>query len=113
MLTRVLMQFRANRLVASFARGTVRENSDTADKLRKIGAPAVGPLVRALSDPDRVTQMEAVRALGHLGSVDALRPLTAVTKNGDPELAGEAHRAIQRVLAKSDRRHADSEESIQ
>ena len=113
MLARVLMQLRANRLIASFSRGTVRENSDTADQLRKIGDPAVGPLIRALSDPDRVTHIEAVRTLGHLGSVEALRPLTAVTKDDDPEFANEALKAIRRILARNDRRHPDSPESIQ
>ena len=113
MLNRVLMQMRANRLIATLARGTVRENSDTVDKLRRIGEPAVAPLIRALHDPDFVTQREAIRALGHLGSVDALRPLTALAKEADPDLATEVHRAIARILTKSERRRPESRESVQ
>ncbi len=46
-----------------------------AEALRRIGEPAVAPLMEALSDADVYVRMCAARALGQLGDEPTIRPL--------------------------------------
>jgi HEAT repeat protein len=112
-LDRILNQIKASRLIATLSRGSIRENSDTVDKLRRLGEFAVEPLIRALNDPDRVTRLEAVRTLGHVATPDELRPLVDLSKSEyDPELAGAAKKSIARILARGDRRTHPSRDEM-
>jgi HEAT repeat protein len=70
--------FRAKQLIGELAKGSIRENADTVDKLRAIGRPAVGPLIKGLKHKTYRVKLECIRALGHIGdpkAIPALEPL--------------------------------------
>lgn len=65
----------------------VRGNA--SDALAQIGAPSVGPLVRSLESTNSLVRLFAARALGNIGSKDAVQPLLA--RLNDPEFRVRKH----------------------
>ena len=100
MLSRLIQHIKANRLVNSLERGSIRENTDSVYELIRIGEAAISPLLRAIHSDDRTTQIEAIRALGHLGVDDVLPHLSGMTHSDDPAVVEVALRAIRRILDK-------------
>lgn len=48
----------------------------------KLGPPAVEPLILALKDKDWITRAKAARTLGAIGDLRAIKPLTALRRDG-------------------------------
>ena len=56
---------------------------DATDALVSLGEPAVGHLVKALTDKDELVRKQAVLALGRIKSVEAIDPLIEMLKDQD------------------------------
>ena len=67
------------------------------DSLRKIGEPAVEPLIKALKNKDTLIRSGAVRALGELRDKRAVEPLTEALKYGDMFVRSAAVGALEKL----------------
>jgi HEAT repeat protein len=70
--------------------------NDSARALAHIGAPAVDPLILALSDPDRpeFARINAATALGEIGDMRAVEPLIAALRDEAPAIRLAAAQAL-------------------
>jgi len=67
------------------------------ESLRKIGEPAVEPLIKALKNKDTLIRSGAVRALGEIRDKRAIEPLTEALKYGDMFVRSAAVGALEKI----------------
>lgn len=70
-----------------------------ADALRRIGQPAVRPLISYLSDPDRAMRLQAAQILSGIGpeAAEAVPALRQCLQDPDPEVRKWAARALGQI----------------
>ena len=79
----------------SLLRGGAHHEADEAARgLRRIGRPAVQPLIAALRDPDAVRRMFAAGILGEIGDQQAVAPLIEALKDSVPDVRRGAAMAL-------------------
>jgi len=66
-------------------------------ELVEIGPKAVGPLCRALKDPNKNLRTNAALALGRIGEARALKPLLATLTDSDADVRSAAAEALGRL----------------
>lgn len=87
----------------------IMELSDRSEDVRwaaayalvKVGAPAVGPLIRALDNKDSVVRLRAAWALGRIKDPRAVDHLTATLHDGDWAVRMRAAQALGHLRARS------------
>jgi len=94
-------KYKAKRLISQLAIGSIRENSDTVDKLRAIGPPAVKPLIKAISSKNYRVKLESIRALGHIGDPRALPAIEKMLKHKNEIVREYAQQALKNLKAKN------------
>jgi HEAT repeat protein len=104
----MLDRVRAWFLIANLAEGSIRENSDTVDKLRAIGAPAVGPLVRGLGKRKYSVKLECIRALGYIADPRAVPHLEKLLAHPNDVVREFARTALDRIQNKNSAPHQAS-----
>lgn len=67
------------------------------EALKKIGKPAVEPLIRALQDEDRVIREGAAWSLGEIGDERAVTPLIQALKDKHKDVRREAALALRHI----------------
>jgi len=71
----------------------------TTGALINIGMPAVSGLIRALFDQNAAVRRASAKALGKIGSKDAINALKVASKDGDPGVSRLAAEALLRLEA--------------
>jgi HEAT repeat protein len=71
----------------------------TTGALINIGAPAVSGLIRALFDQNAAVRRASAKALGKIGSKDAINALKVAAKDGDAGVSRLAAEALSRLEA--------------
>jgi HEAT repeat protein len=69
----------------------------TVEALVKIGAPAVGPLCKALGDPWSGRSANAARALGRIGDPSAVDSLCKALGHKEPDVRASAANALLKI----------------
>jgi len=70
---------------------------EEVEVLSKIGKPAVEPLIRALKDPSQKVRYHAATALGMIGDVEAIGPLTEALQDQDSDVQKAAKEALEKI----------------
>jgi len=84
-------------LIKDLEEGSIRENSDTVDKLRAIGSDAVGALIRGLGSKKYRVKLECIRALGYIGDPRAIPHLEKLRSHHNEVVRQYAETSLTRI----------------
>ena len=93
----MLARVKAWLLIKDLEEGSIRENSDTVDKLRAIGPAAVTALIRGLNNRKYRVKLECIRALGHIADPRAIPSLETLRGHHNDVVRQYAEAALQRI----------------
>lgn len=87
-----------NNQIEILKNGNDFERRKAASKLGNIGdKKAVGPLIKALNDNDRLVPSRAASSLGKIGDERAIYPLIKLLRSNDSNIVGVAENALIRI----------------
>jgi len=76
------------------------ERAVAAKELAEAGAQALPHLHHALTDPDPLVRAEAVRAIGRIGRIECLQPLSACLQDPDQSVRLAAAAAVRAIVTR-------------
>jgi HEAT repeat protein len=94
---RMFERLKARLLIKDLEEGSIRENSDTVDKLRAIGPDAVDALIHGLKSKKYRVKLECIRALGYIGDPRAIPHLETLGDHHNDVVRQYAHAALERI----------------
>lgn len=84
-------------LIRHLASANPADQAAAAEALARIGSPATGPLIAALTTRNRARRLGIIAALGQIGDVQALDALAGLTKDPSSEIRWQACIALGQI----------------